>query len=152
MSHAVEHDKDVIHEEHGDHHVLPLWIYFAVYGALLVLTFITVGVSYLNLGSSAIVAALVVAIIKASLVAGYFMHLRYDDRFNSVIFVASILFVLLFFSFTFIDLTSRGLINPVEDNFVLRHDQGKTEQQIKATKPAEGEHGAGGAHGAEGHH
>ncbi|MCC6160540.1 MAG: cytochrome C oxidase subunit IV family protein [Deltaproteobacteria bacterium] len=136
MSHAHDPALDVIHEEHGEHHVLPLWIYLAVYGALLALTFVTVGVSYLDLGTTAIVAALTVAIVKASLVAGYFMHLRYDDRFNSLIFVASILFMVLFFSFVFIDLTSRGLINPVEDNFVLRKDQGKTEQQLKATKPA----------------
>ncbi len=146
MSHAHDPALDVIHEEHGEHHVLPLWIYLAVYGALLALTVVTVGVSYLNLGTTAIVAALTVAIVKASLVAGYFMHLRYDDRFNSLIFAASILFMTLFFAFVFIDLTSRGLINPVEDNFVLRKDQGKTEQQLKATKPADPEHGAAAHH------
>lgn len=145
MSHAHDPALDVIHEEHGEHHVLPLWIYLAVYGALLALTVVTVGVSYLNLGTTAILAALAVAVVKASLVAGYFMHLRYDDRFNSLIFVASILFMVLFFSFVFIDLTSRGLINPVEDNFVLRKDQGKTEQQLKATKPA-AEHGEAAHH------
>ena len=51
--------------------------YFMIFGALMVLTIVTVGVSYLHLPvAMAILVALVVATIKGSLVALYFMHLK----------------------------------------------------------------------------
>ena len=51
--------------------------YMAVFGALLLLTVVTVGVSYLQLPpASAIVVAIAIAVLKASLVALFFMHLR----------------------------------------------------------------------------
>ncbi len=53
-------------------------IYVAVYGALLVLTAITVGVAYLPLGPWATAVALVVAGCKSSLVLWYFMGIRTD--------------------------------------------------------------------------
>jgi cytochrome c oxidase subunit 4 len=50
--------------------------YWVVFGSLLVLTAVTVGISYIHLPITyAIILALVVASTKASLVALYFMHL-----------------------------------------------------------------------------
>lgn len=50
--------------------------YMMVFGALLILTGVTVGVFYLELSiAAAVVVALIVASIKGSLVACYFMHL-----------------------------------------------------------------------------
>ncbi len=54
--------------------------YVAVYGALLLLTALTVGVSTVDLGTLNAVAALLIASLKASLVALYFMHLRSEGR------------------------------------------------------------------------
>jgi cytochrome c oxidase subunit 4 len=54
--------------------------YYMVFGALMVLTCITVAVSYLHLSIPlAITVALIVAIVKGSLVALFFMHLS-DER------------------------------------------------------------------------
>ena len=51
-------------------------VYITVFAALFALTMITVGISYLQLPTHwAILFALVVATVKASLVAAYFMHL-----------------------------------------------------------------------------
>ena len=51
-------------------------VYLTVFGALGLLTVVTVGVSYLDVTTiEAVFLALVIASIKASLVAGYFMHL-----------------------------------------------------------------------------
>ena len=51
--------------------------YLMVFGALLVLTLITVGVSYLDLPEmETVVVALIIATTKASLVAMFFMHLK----------------------------------------------------------------------------
>jgi cytochrome c oxidase subunit 4 len=54
--------------------------YIVVWGALIVLTTATVAVSYVHLGLMNVVVALLVASVKASLVALFFMHLRYENR------------------------------------------------------------------------
>ncbi len=54
--------------------------YIIVWLALLVLTAVTWGVSYINLGMGNVAAALSIASVKAGLVALYFMHLRYENK------------------------------------------------------------------------
>src|SRR5688572_32113176 len=65
------------HSPGPDHvpHVLPLWVYLATWGALMVLTIITVAVSYVDIGAFNLIVALLVATIKATIVALMFMHL-----------------------------------------------------------------------------
>src|SRR5262245_18800711 len=51
--------------------------YMLVFGALLVLTMATVGVSYLRLPETpAVIIGIAIALTKATLVAMYFMHLK----------------------------------------------------------------------------
>ena len=58
-------------------------IYMMVFGALAVLTAVTVAVSYLNLSiGPAIALALLIATVKASLVALFFMHLKGSREWN----------------------------------------------------------------------
>lgn len=98
-----------------NHHVMPIYGYFAVFFALLILTALTVGVSYLGLPAPySILVAMIVAIIKASLVAVFFMHLNFDEPFNRLVFLGSLLFLGLFFFFTFADITTRGDVNSEE--------------------------------------
>ncbi len=67
--------------------------YFAIFGALAVLTGIEVGIYYLHMARFFFVSALVLlALIKAFLVAWYFMHLR-SERWT-LIFITVIPFVL----------------------------------------------------------
>ena len=54
--------------------------YIIVCTLLLVLTGVTVGVSYLHLGMMNVAAALLIASLKAALVALYFMHLKFERR------------------------------------------------------------------------
>ena len=54
--------------------------YLAVFAALLLFTVVTVLVSYVDLGLWNAVAALLIASVKASLVALFFMHLKSEDR------------------------------------------------------------------------
>jgi cytochrome c oxidase subunit IV len=81
---------------HGFVHVMPIWILAAVWGGLLVLTVITVSVTKIDLGGAALWIAMVIATVKASLVALYFMHLRYDRPFNALVLISALLFVTLF--------------------------------------------------------
>lgn len=112
------------HDDHGEHHVMPLPTYFIVYGALLVLTIVTVLVSYAELPpAQSIPAAIAVATVKATLVGGWFMHLKYDTRFNVFIFLAAIWFMAVFFIFTFFDLGSRDFVHEVTGQNELRLDE-----------------------------
>ncbi|MCR4308944.1 MAG: cytochrome C oxidase subunit IV family protein [Deltaproteobacteria bacterium] len=52
----------------------------AVFAALLLLTVVTVLVSYVDLGPGNVVVALLIASVKASLVALFFMHLKSESR------------------------------------------------------------------------
>ncbi len=56
-------------------------VYVMVFTALAVLTVVTVAISYLHLPTAlAIAVALVVATVKAGLVASYFMHLISEEK------------------------------------------------------------------------
>ena len=56
-------------------------VYLMVFLALAVLTIVTVSISYLRLPMTyAIPLAMVVATVKAGLVAGYFMHLISEEK------------------------------------------------------------------------
>ena len=56
-------------------------VYIRVFVALLVATMLTVGVSYIHLGTSGNIAvALTIAVAKAALVAGFFMHLAAEKK------------------------------------------------------------------------
>jgi len=106
-----------------ENHVTPISTYLIVFGALLVLTVVTVGVSHLGLPPKlSLFVAMSVASVKATLVVLWFMHLKYDTSFNKFIFVATFWFGGSFFLFTFIDLTSRGDILKIADTLELRED------------------------------
>jgi cytochrome c oxidase subunit 4 len=104
-------------------HALPLRVYVAVYAALLVLTGVTVGVSLLDLGRPAIYVAMAVAVVKAGLVVGYFMHLKFDVRFNALVFLSALLFLAIFFVLTMIDLGTRADVVAEQGTFALREEQ-----------------------------
>jgi cytochrome c oxidase subunit 4 len=83
--------------------VVPLRLLVGVLCALLVLTVITVAVTYVDLGPLNLVVALVIAMTKATLVLLFFMHLRWDRPFNAVVLIISLALVVLFMIFALID-------------------------------------------------
>ena len=62
--------------------VIPPTTYYLVFAALIGLTLLTVGISFLDLGAGHTVAGLAIAVVKALLVALFFMHLLYSDKAN----------------------------------------------------------------------
>ena len=118
--------------DHAEHHVTPLKIYFGVYFALLCLTIVTVGVSYLGLPPSlSIMVAMAVASVKAFLVAYWFMHLSHETKFNALFFIASLWFIAVFFIFTTSDLASRGRVMKAADTFEYRIDKASKAPAVK---------------------
>jgi cytochrome c oxidase subunit 4 len=104
------------HSPGGDHvpHVLPLSVYLKTWGALLAFTAITVGASYVDFGSANLWIAILIATTKALLVASIFMHLKYDQKFHSIIFGMALVFLVVFVGFTMFDTETRGRAESVE--------------------------------------
>jgi len=70
----------------------------------MVLTVLTVTVRSIDLGADLnLVVAMLIATVKATLVCLYFMHLRYDKLFHTVVFVSAILLATLFVTFALMD-------------------------------------------------
>lgn len=84
-------------------HVAPMKILVGVFAGLLLLTFITVAITWVDLGNLNLYAALAVAFVKATLVVLYFMHLRWDKGINVLVFVGCLLFVTLFIALALTD-------------------------------------------------
>jgi cytochrome c oxidase subunit 4 len=96
---------DAPHGDHGDHggHAVPRRILLGVYSALIVFTVITYAVSRLDLGEANVWVALLIAVIKGSLVILYFMHLRWDSPMNAICVIAAFFFVALFIGISILD-------------------------------------------------
>lgn len=87
----------------GGAHVMPVKVLLGVWAALIVLTVVTVWSAQYDLGRIDLVAAMGIATVKATLVALYFMHLRYDKGFHTVVILGALLFVALFVSMSLLD-------------------------------------------------
>ena len=58
------------------------------------------------------IIALIIATIKATIVALWFMHLKYDKPVNGMIFASTLFFLALFFAYPYIDANSRTEVKP----------------------------------------
>jgi len=104
MASATTHDPHDDHEDHGLAHTATIKTLVATGGTLLVLTLVTVLATKIDFGANINLAiAMVIAVTKASLVILFFMHLRYDRLFHTVVFVSAILAASLFVGFTLMD-------------------------------------------------
>jgi cytochrome c oxidase subunit 4 len=93
---------------HAEHHIVPVKIYVYVFLALMILTFVTWRIAYIDLGPFNIYAALTIAVLKASLVVLYFMHVRYSSLLTKMIVASGFVWLLIMFFMTLSDLATRG--------------------------------------------
>jgi caa(3)-type oxidase subunit IV len=77
-------------------------VYWVTWAALLVLTLVMIFIGYASMPKALIVAFLVIAMFgKATLISGYFMHLRFENRslvltvVVGILFTATVLFLLI---------------------------------------------------------
>jgi cytochrome c oxidase subunit 4 len=61
-------------------HVVPVRVYLMVFAVLLLLTAATTWVAFIDLGRLSVVIMLAIAVVKATLVVLFFMHVLYSDR------------------------------------------------------------------------
>ena len=87
-----------------EHRVSSAKFLWGIGGSLFFLTVITVAVTYIHFPEPwNIVVALAIALVKATLVAAFFMNLYWDSKFNGILLITSILFFILMIAITLLD-------------------------------------------------
>jgi cytochrome c oxidase subunit 4 len=95
------------------HHISSDKTLLSVAGALFVLTILTVVVHYLQLPYPySIIVAMLVAAVKAGLVALFFMNLYWDKKFNLMLFITSLIFLGLLVGLSMLDTMFRDPTMP----------------------------------------
>lgn len=108
---------------HDGPHLVPKSVLLQVFGALIVLTLVTVGAAYVPLGPLNVPVAIGIAATKATLVVMVFMHLKYDNPVNALTFTVGTIFVAVFVGITLLDTAYRGDLGNVN---------AKTVQELQA--------------------
>ena len=91
-------------------HVVPLRIYFGIFAALMVMTAATIWAAFQDFGAFNTVVALGIAVLKATLVILYFMHVRYSSSLIRISAAVGFVWLLILLGFTISDVISRGWV------------------------------------------
>ena len=89
-------------------HIVPKKVYYLIFLTLMVMTAITTGVAFVDLGRFNIVVAMAIAIFKASLVVLFFMHVHYSTKLTKMIVAAGVFWLAIMLLMTMSDLLTRG--------------------------------------------
>ncbi len=89
-------------------HVVPVRVYLRIFFALLVLTATTVAVAFVDLGPLNNVVALGIAVIKATLVILFFMHVKYSTRLTAIVVASGVFGLAIMIGLTLTDYATRG--------------------------------------------
>jgi len=84
-------------------HVLPDGLFVMVWVGLLVLTAVTVGGSVFFPGKIGILVAVIVTPIKATLILMFFMHLKYEKKAFTIMFLVAVGILSVFIGLTLFD-------------------------------------------------
>jgi cytochrome c oxidase subunit IV len=95
--------------EHPREHIVPIKTYGVVCATLLVFTFLTYRIAYVDLGAFNVVVAIVIACIKAALVVLFFMHAAYAPRRTRMVILAGLFWLMLLLGLTLADYLTRLL-------------------------------------------
>jgi cytochrome c oxidase subunit 4 len=89
-------------------HIVTKKQYATVFGILMALTLVTTAVGMMDLRQWNVVVALTIAVIKASLVVLFFMHIYWSTTLNKLAVLAGIAWLGLLLWLTLTDIFSRG--------------------------------------------
>ena len=89
-------------------HIVPTRVYYTIFAVLMLCTGLTVWVAFLDLGAVNTVAALAIAVFKATLVVLFFMHVKYSTRLTWAVVVGSIFWLGILLVLTMGDYLTRG--------------------------------------------
>jgi cytochrome c oxidase subunit 4 len=91
-----------------EHHIVSPMVYLTIVGALLVGTAVTVWASFIDMGPWNPVVALAIAVVKATLVVLFFMHVKYSTKLTKLTVISGIFVFLGLISMTLADYISRA--------------------------------------------
>jgi len=89
-------------------HISPKSVYFTIFGSLMALTALTVYVAFQHLGWLNFPVAISIALVKASLVVLFFMHVKYSSKLTKLLVGSTFFFLASLFGLTMTDYLSRG--------------------------------------------
>jgi len=89
-------------------HISPKSTYYGIFGALMVLTAVTVGAAFTDLGVFNFPVALGIAITKATLVILFFMHAKFSSNLTKMFVATAFFFLFILLGLTMTDYLSRG--------------------------------------------
>jgi cytochrome c oxidase subunit 4 len=93
--------------EENDRHIVNTKTFVLVWIALLILTGVTIEAAHLQMGKWSMVANILIASTKASLVLWFFMHLKYEKRIFKLLFLVPIATITIIIGLTFFDIWYR---------------------------------------------
>ncbi|MFN7945386.1 MAG: cytochrome C oxidase subunit IV family protein [Blastocatellia bacterium] len=91
-------------------HIVSRKIYVAIFSTLIILTILTIIIAGIDLGPFNTIAALAIAAAKATLVALFFMHVRYSSRLTQIVVISGLFWLGIMFVLTMSDYLTRGWI------------------------------------------
>ena len=91
-------------------HVAPKSMYYAVFGALIVGTILTVGAAKVDMGPLNNIVMLAIACTKATLVILFFMHVRWSSRLTWVVAMSGFFWLMILFGIGMSDYLSRSWV------------------------------------------
>ena len=89
-------------------HVVPPRIYYTIFAILMLCTALTVVIAFFDLGPLNAVAALVIAMFKATLVVLFFMHVKYGPRLTWAVVIGSVYWLGILLTLTLGDYLTRA--------------------------------------------
>jgi cytochrome c oxidase subunit IV len=89
------------------HHIVPKRVYYVIFGILLLCTYLTVQIAFLDLGPLNTIAALGIAVFKATLVVLFFMHVRYSTKLTWAVVIGSVFWLGILLALTMADYLTR---------------------------------------------
>ncbi|AKT42142.1 cytochrome C oxidase subunit IV family protein [Chondromyces crocatus] len=96
--------------------------YLIVYVALLALTALSFGLTFLHLGTTETVLALVIALIKSTLVVLFFMHLLEQRTVSALVLGTTLFFIALLTALMAADVVTRVNMTPAPFSITERAD------------------------------
>ena len=122
-------------ESHEAH--VSLTTYLIIFAALMILLVVTVAAAFIPTLPFALntVIAMSIAVIKATLVVLYFMHVKHSSRLTKVFVVSSFLWLGILFMLTFADYFTRWQL-PMSKGWVEETHQGPLTPNLATMPPA----------------
>jgi cytochrome c oxidase subunit 4 len=127
-------------------HISPLWLNLTIFGALMVLTALTVWAAFQDFGPMDFTVAFAIALVKATLVVLFFMHVKYSSKLVMICAATGFLFLIFLFAFPFADYATRSLV----PGWPASTDVSEPLEQPDPETPSPGRGSPGGPGGAMG--